>query len=538
MEALGWAFRNPSTTDPQTMPAEISVARTSILDGVPVAQLFSPQVAAGLRPKGFSGGPVLAGTLAGCVAVGVVRWMQPDDIDPTRAVGGTVYASPAEDIIARWPRLAPRRTVLEELAGEPGSPGRALVAGFLDTHLSGPGGTLPFAGRTAELAALDAWLADPEASAYHLISGGAGTGKSTLLTRWAETLARRSDPALHIVFVPVSLRYDAAGAHHLVHALVHRLARVHRRRHDPTAGFEKLRDTLSELLGRPAPPGTTVLVMVDALDEADGWEPGNLCLPRRPGKRVRIVLTARRTRTRATAQAWLESLRLDPGSATTLLGGLGEDAVAELLHEALPGNSGRTADILRAVAPDLWRLTRGDPVTTALYLQDLRLRSEHDLDRWTARLRQARPGLVGYVERWWQDQKALPDDHRHQRRVDDARCLFGLLALARGPLTEGELRLLVSRMLEEKVSGDRVRSALGLLDRFTLPGSEPASVALAHPLLAEVRVRELRESYELDEYRRAYLDWGRESVAALWASGPRTVTRRRTPHRASGRSAA
>ncbi|GGL92372.1 hypothetical protein GCM10010129_40110 [Streptomyces fumigatiscleroticus] len=349
VEALGWAVRNPSTVEPQTMPAEIVVPHTSIHDGEPVVQLFSFQVAAGLRPRGFSGGPVLAGTLAGPVVVGVVRWMQPEDADPTRATGGTVYACLVQDIVSRWPRLAPARPPLEVLAGDPGSPHRTLVADFLDTHLNGPGGRLPFAGRRDELAALDAWLADSDASPYHLVTGGAGTGKSTLLTRWAESLAQRAHPAAdpaapatHIVFFPVSLRYDSAGVGPVVKALLHGVARVHDHPYDPTAGVETLRDTLSQLLTRPAPAGNTLLVLVDALDEADGWRrPNALYLPRGPGERVRIVLTARRTRQLPTAHDWLRALELDTDNASTVLTALDEDAVSELLRQALPGRAGR-----------------------------------------------------------------------------------------------------------------------------------------------------------------------------------------------------
>ncbi|GGL92368.1 hypothetical protein GCM10010129_40100 [Streptomyces fumigatiscleroticus] len=175
-------------------------------------------------------------------------------------------------------------------------------------------------------------------------------------------------------------------------------------------------------------------------------------------------------------------------------------------------------------------------MTTALYLQDLRSQPGQDLDRWITRVRHARPGLEGFMERWWREQSRLWDDTASTGRVDDARCLYSLLALARGPLSEGELRLLASRVLDAEVSGDRVRSALGLLDRFTLPGPERATVALAHPLLAEARVRQLRDSDELDPHRQAFTDWGREILDGLWDGGlapagvPRYLTRHLVQH--------
>ncbi|MFD4628511.1 AAA family ATPase [Streptomyces sp. NPDC058284] len=523
VEALGWALYSPSTSDPQTMPAKIAVESTAILDGRRVMQLFSGEVGFGLRPRGFSGGPVLADTVSGQVAVGVVRWMQEDEADSSRAVGGTVYASLAEDIVRRWPRLARTVQPLEELAGDPGAPGYPLVANFLDTHLNGPGGRLPFAGRRDELTALNSWLADSDAPAYYLVTGNAGTGKSTLLTRWAEDVVKRADPTVHTVFFPVSLRSDTAGAGSVCEALAHRIARVHEHRQD--LGTSP-RDALAALLARAAPHGTTLLVVIDALDEVDGWLSGRpypLLLPRRPGRDVRILLSARRTRQLPTAEHWFDAIDVRPDGASALLTALGDDAVAELLRQAVSDREGTSTEALDRAAPHLLRLTGGDPVTTALYLQDLRRRPDQDLEQWISRLRTTRPGLEGFLDRWWREQNLLWGQ-KEPGLVDDAGCLFSVLALAHGPVTLGELRLLAGKVLDRKVSGDRLAAALTLLDRFTLPGSGEASVALAHPLLAGLRTRQLRDNDELDEYRDAYTGWGRQTLDAL-RSGDLAPTR-------------
>jgi hypothetical protein len=121
---LGWPMRNPSSVEPQALPGRVAVPRTTIHDGMPVMQLFSDAVAARLRPRGFSGGPVLVDTVAGQVAAGVICWMQEDEDDQEQAVGGTVYAVPAAEIVERWPELGAPLDAVDELAApERAAPG-------------------------------------------------------------------------------------------------------------------------------------------------------------------------------------------------------------------------------------------------------------------------------------------------------------------------------------------------------------------------------------------------------------------------------
>ncbi|WP_327589007.1 trypsin-like peptidase domain-containing protein [Nonomuraea sp. NBC_00507] len=499
---LGWPTHNPSTVEPQSLPARVAVRRTTIHDGMPVIQLFSDEVAARMRPRGFSGGPVLVDTVTGQVAVGVICWMQEDDEDEGRAVGGTVYAVPVAEIIQRWPELGASLDAVDELAGDVDAPGRGQIANFIDTHLRGSQGTLPFAGRAAELDTLDAWLADPDAPPYHLVCGEAGAGKSTLLVRWATAVAA-GQPWVRPVFVPVSLRYEATGAGEVFTNLLHRVARVHGVGYDYNAGEARARDALAALLSRPAPDGGTLLVIVDALDEA-GWEPGPADFPRRPGPGVRIVLSARHTARRPSAEAWAEALNL-PDTAVTRLGALCADDVAELLRQVRP------QDPVDDIAPALWRLTRGDPVTTGLYLRDLADRPLVDL----AALERAAPGLDGYFAMWEEEQERQWRA-RDAKRLKDGRRLLNLLAVAEGPVRLTELRSLAPRV-GKALDADRLRQAVRLLDRLVLPGREPDSFLIAHPLITRMLRKRLDGDGDLAAYREAYVAWGREVMDALLA---------------------
>ncbi|MGP3965946.1 trypsin-like peptidase domain-containing protein [Nonomuraea sp. 3N208] len=499
---LGWPTHNPSTVEPQSLPARVAVRRTTIHDGMPVIQLFSDEVAARMRPRGFSGGPVLVDTVAGRVAVGVICWMQEDDEDEGRAVGGTVYAVPAGEIVQRWPELGASLDAVDELAGDADAPGRGQIANFIDTHLRGSQGTLPFAGRSTELDALDGWLADPDAPPYHLVCGEAGAGKSTLLVRWATAVAA-GEPRVRPVFVPVSLRYEATGAGEVFTHLLHRVARVHGVGYDYNAGEARARDALAALLSRPAPDGVTLLVIVDALDEA-GWEPGPADFPRRPGPGVRIVLSARHTGRRPSPEAWAEALNL-PDTRVTRLGRLSAEDMAELLRQVRPRDS------VEEIAPALWRLTQGDPVTTGLYLRDLAERPVVDL----AALGRAAPGLDGYF-RMWEEEQERQWRVRDAKRLKDGRRVLNLLAVAEGPIRLTELRGLVPRV-GKPLGADRLRQAVRLLDRLVLAGREPDSFFVAHPLITRMLRKRLDADGDLDTYRGAYVAWGREVLAGLLA---------------------
>jgi hypothetical protein len=79
--------------------------------------------------------------------------------------------------------------------------GTADIEAFLIEYLGTPSQPAPFGGRAAELASLNAWLVDPHASPYALLSGRAGSGKSALLAHWANSLAQQGQT--QVIFYPI-----------------------------------------------------------------------------------------------------------------------------------------------------------------------------------------------------------------------------------------------------------------------------------------------------------------------------------------------
>ena len=100
---------------------------------------------------------------------------------------------------------------------------------FRDEYLVSDGRAVPFGGRAAELATLDAWLNDESAPARLLLSGPAGRGKSALLVHWLERLRTRIEPSGHpwrVEFIPISIRFGTSTPEECYRAIAERLARA------------------------------------------------------------------------------------------------------------------------------------------------------------------------------------------------------------------------------------------------------------------------------------------------------------------------
>jgi hypothetical protein len=508
VDVTGWPLDRITAVAARTLPCRVE-QQIVIGAGTTVLQLYADQLIGGVRPRGFSGSPALARTPAGPVAVGVARWMQEADDDPETVVGGVVYATRVSDVTARWPALRPVSAPALDLAGDLQAPSRLAVEDFVTAQLRGPGGDLPFAGRVDDLAALDGWLDEPDAPPHHLVSGPAGIGKSTLLVRWAARIAARRD--LHVVLVPISVRYETNEAREALLALVHRLSRVHQESYDRTMSAADARQSVRALLSRPAPAGTRIVVIIDALDEAAGWTPGPRLFPQQPGAGVRLLLSARHTGEHPNAAAWTGELGL-PGARTTTLSRLGAPAMAGLLRQALPDASAADLD---AAAARLWSLTDGEPVTVALHLQAITAEPGGLLAAWTANAARTPPGLAGFFAVWWKEQRTLWSGHG-EGRVDDAERLLRILVIAEGPVTRADLLTLAGR-LRQPLDGVRVDAALTVLSRFVLPGRTGGTVVVAHQVITDMLRDRLEKDGSATEYRQAFVSWGVDILDRLHA---------------------
>lgn len=99
------------------------------------------------------------------------------------------------------------------------------IENFFDEYLGTGRQSVPFGGRSDELAALDQWLADRSAPPYGLLAAQAGRGKSALLARWSQSVIEREQADL--AFIPISIRFDTAKASVCFPALAARLGEIY-----------------------------------------------------------------------------------------------------------------------------------------------------------------------------------------------------------------------------------------------------------------------------------------------------------------------
>ena len=242
------------------------------------------------------------------------------------------------------------------------------VRNFFEYYLGTPDRPAPFGGREADLTALDQWLDDANAPRYLLLAAPAGRGKSALLAHWVARLEQRSDSTrVHTVFFPISARFNSNREAVVFPALYARIAHLHGDVATHAANAHEYRNVFMDYVRRPPPDGRRVLILLDGLDEAAGWEAGADLFPTEP-PHLRVLVAAR---VLAGDPDWLTRLGWDvPGKARTLsLVGLDRDGVRDVLAQM-----GNPLDKLATkidVVAKLHELSEGDPLLVCLYVEAL-----------------------------------------------------------------------------------------------------------------------------------------------------------------------
>jgi Domain of unknown function (DUF4062) len=376
----------------------------------------------------------------------------------------------------------------------------ARIENFLGEYLGTPDSPVPFGGRGEWLAALDAWLALDTANPCLLIAGEAGRGKSAALVHWSRRWIGASD--VHMVFVPVSIRFRTNLASVFFPVLAARLAHVHGDEiaTDLNLPVEAWRGLVADFLRRPPRDGSKLVVVIDGLDEAADWEAGPDLFPRRPRDGVRIVVSARLTATCPNADAWLDQLGWTRRMAQPMpLEPLTRTGVREVVVSmGFPLNElGTKVDVIQ----ELHRLSGGDPLMVRLYVDRLWERGAEALRLVPEDLAVIRPGLEGYFERWWREQKALWGDAAPLKERS-VRAVLNLLAAAFGPLAREDILGLAPA--EAELTTWTLTDALQPLRRFVF--EESAGLVFNHPRFAQYLMGELtaKEQATLDE---RFVEW-------------------------------
>lgn len=388
----------------------------------------------------------------------------------------------------------------------------ARVKNFLAEYLGTSRHPVPFGGRSRDFEHLDTWLADTVAPPYLLLAAPAGRGKSALLLRWCQRLYAQRNFA--IAYFPVSIRFRTNLAGVAFPSLVALLATLHGEKvpADPNLHEDVWRGLLTEYLTRPLPDGRSLLLVLDGVDEAADWVAGPDLFPLDPPAGLHIVLSARYLANDQNADAWLKRLGWTrPGLARTLeLYPLDRTGIANVLLQM-----GFPLDMLSArvnIVSELYRLSEGDPLLVRLYIDDLWERGEAAVRFQPEDLHIIRPGLAGYFERWWKDQRLLWNQEAPQREAT-AQSVLNLLAGALGPLSKNDILSLVPR--ETATSADEIEQHLAPLARFVTGDGVHQGYVFSHPRLANYFLEERLSAEERQEVEQRFLTWGEQTLMAL-----------------------
>ncbi len=267
------------------------------------------------------------------------------------------------------------------------------------------------------------------------------------------------------------------------------------------------RGLVTDYLRRLLPNGKTLVVVLDGLDEAADWEAGPDLFPLTPPDHVRVDVSARYRAGDTDASDWLRRLGWEHKDLARSidLSTLTKEGVAQVLVSmGFPlAQLGAKVDIVA----ELYRLTEGDPLLVRLYMDALWTDKETVGSLKPEDLGKQKPGLTGYFDRWWDEQRKLWGKESPLKE-QAVQALLNVLACSLGPLSLEGLLLLT------KLSSWDLREALKPLDRFIIGDGKIHGYVFSHPRLSDYFKEKLSLS-EQKEWRERFLEWGETTVRAL-----------------------
>ena len=472
---------------------------------------------------GYSGSGVRLSAADGAVA-GVLTEQQ---LERTRPGPGGAKPEAANVLFAVPVAVALDRFGLTSAATtRPSLPGDTEVTNFMSGVLGSAGQPVPFGGRATELRGLDEWAADPSGAPRMLVVAPAGSGKSTLLAHWIHDRPAPAAPDGRrptVVFVPLNGRFETAERDTFYRIMTARIARAYRENVALAGrGWDDLLEEQSRLLRRPPPDGS-LLIVIDGLDEALGWNPGPNLMPTELAPGVRVVASARMT-AHLDAAGWADRLGWQRHAAL-VLGPLDQAGIIEAMAGQPALSRHRDEPALDDLAGVVHRLSQnGDPLVVGLWVEEIEERvrdtgmlpdprDESHPAAWAATVARRSPGRAGFIAGWREQQER---SGRSEDLLQDAERVLNVLAVAEGPLSRAELRTLVA-LLGRGMDGVRIGRVIEQLERLVLPGGSPDTFVIAHPAIADELRAQLERDEDMATYRGLFAAWGADVLGRLRA---------------------
>ncbi len=377
---------------------------------------------------------------------------------------------------------------------------KLLIENFLSYYIGGDRSPRPFGGRNAELQKLDSWLNDTTAPTLAIYTGTAGMGKSTILAHWFKSLAARHD--IESIFVPVSIRFGFNSEPQIFGYICSRLLQLVTPNEAVNSLHQDKRALFTYLVGQHVRYPKTVLLIIDGLDEAAGWDVDISLFPTNTSLQIKILLSARDIANRR-GFGWLQALGWDrQGYACWFkLGPLSLLKIQEAMKQ-IGGEYAIAADD-PIVLTRIFELTGGDPLILCLLFEEIAgKKASHlnkELDMW-------QPGLEGVFDRWWKEQESLWGKRFSELEVA-ARQMLNTIALTLAPLPIADL-LGIFRNSFDPIGGDKADDVIELLARFILRSPDRKALTLIHPRFGAYLKHRLELNGELNHYEKAIAGWG------------------------------
>lgn len=371
----------------------------------------------------------------------------------------------------------------------------------------------PFVGRGHELALIDQ-LVD-SGTGICFIGGRAGMGKSALMLHAAAAILR-DRPFVRLLILPISLRFGTADQLAGLPVLAAQLQAQFpslRESDDQgalaviAAGWEAIR---SHYLDR-------FVLLVDGVDEAIGAWIQDGVLPLELPSNLVVIASGRTPTPEVDIPSWMQlrspSGRLD--ARPLPLKPLPIAAVAEAISQL--GYSFHTRPDRKGMLKEFYKLTdHGDPLLVGLWASLLVSNLGHPDEALSiASLRRLRPGISGYLDEWFRQQKTVWKALGLRRERREFEPLLHLLAVAEGPMSADDIcRLLASNESTGAWTADAIESSLSSSWRI-LADTGGQTYTFVHPRIRYHYADQLEKTHDLDNLRSDFVAWGRREIASL-----------------------
>ena len=326
----------------------------------------------------------------------------------------------------------------------------------------------PFGGREKEFAIVNSFLREKECG-HIFVTGSSGFGKTTLMSHLIERFKKQN---INFIYYFISQRDGTANEDDFLRGLCRQLVNHFKLEGALPDNPSDIRSLYADLLNRQL-DNNRLIIVIDGLDEANGWQPNRNIFPATLPKGVFVLFSARQIANKD----WLDQLGLSPKKCEIIqLNGLNRDEIIQAFHAA-GGKASEWIDIDR-FCNDVMDISSRDPFYIQCLLTDI------EDGRTTLENIGDEPKTVKvYLDRWWQE---LQKETGDSKVVD----LLGYLVVARGPLGLSDL---INIDPSNSSVGLTLDSSLNKVKRFVV-GDRETGFKLCHPRLQDFISRRIAQN--------------------------------------------